>query len=80
MFFTVYISQPYSIFRYTFDSRVRDINPNFTLESGYRSEHATLRDLVAHRTGLVDTNLPLLVGAYSSRDDYLRYASSHIIT
>ena len=38
------------------DAPIRRYVPTFALEDAYRGEHATVRDLLAHRTGLGDTN------------------------
>lgn len=61
--------------RYDWDSPVKDILPEFQLETDFLSHHVTLRDLLTHRTGIPGHFVALMAG-YSqelSTQEYIRY-------
>ncbi len=54
------------------DDPVREHLPWFRLPGSYRSEHATLRDLLAHRTGLARTPFLVLNSETMTREQAVR--------
>lgn len=44
---------------------------NFTLSDRYRAEHTTYRDLLAHRTCLLNGGIELIFGSLPSASEYL---------
>jgi len=58
------------------DTRVADVmGDHFRFVDDLRTRHTTLRDLLAHRTGLPAYNMALMVGLDPTRSrlDYCRY-------
>jgi CubicO group peptidase (beta-lactamase class C family) len=54
------------------DEPVRTYLPDFKLQDGYASEHATPRDLLSHRTGLPRHDLMWIGGQFDRRELYDR--------
>lgn len=60
--------------KYDLDTPVRDILPEFHLSAFDRQEMTTVRDLLAHRTGILDSHYNWLLGEVTTRKDILSRA------